>query len=222
MKAKKATSNDAEASFRRRSLRRASLLLCAISLGIGVAAGAPNAAPQSGIATASEPRSDIPNVANSVEGLQQQLRYALAVARSGDEKKLAAVVQEMEIPDYEAWFSATFGPAGPAYAKHYGTELAKRNIARQNMLRATAHNMNASHTEKVLVRKVNDAPEAGNAFESGVVKNLQRRVDIYFAYYATRAPKPNPIGYFVFVDGKFRWQSGFVAEVVTTRLRPAQ
>jgi len=197
-------------------------MLCVMSFALGVAAGAPQAPPQSGIATASEPRSDTPHVANSAEGLQQLLRYALGVARSGDEKKLAAVVEQLEIPDYEAWFSATFGAAGPAYAKHYGTELAKRNIARQNMLRATAHNMKASHTEKVLVRKVNAAPEAGNAFESGVVTNLQRPVDIYFAYYATRAPRPNPIGYFVFVDGKFRWQSGFVAEVVTTRLRPAQ
>lgn len=198
------------------------VLLCAICIALCVRAEESNRGVHSNPTTAPASRSDIPNVANSAEGLQHLLQYALDVAKSRDERKLAAVVQEMEIPDYEAWFSATFGAAGPAYAKHYGTELAKRNISRENMLRATARNMRASHAEKVLVRRVNDAPEAGNAFETGVVKNLQRPVDIYFAYYATRAPKPNPIGYFVFVDGKFRWQSGFVAEVVTTRLRPAQ
>jgi hypothetical protein len=138
----------------------------------------------------------------------------LEVARKGDHQKLAALVREMEIPNHATWFSSTFGHAGSLYAETYGAKLSEQDLTRQHMLQATARWM--KRNKNVLIRRVNDAPQAGDPYETGVMKNLQRPVSIFFAYYKTSAPRPNPIGYFVFVDGKFRWLSSFVVEVVTS------
>ncbi len=142
------------------------------------------------------------------------------MARSGDDLRLAAAVKEMEIPNYEAWFTSTFGSAGSLYAETYGAKLSEQELARQHMLQATAHSLQKARTQEVFIRRVNDAPEAGDAYETGVMKNLQRPANIYFAYFKTSAPKPNPIGYFVFVEGKYRWLSTYVVQVVTHRILP--
>jgi hypothetical protein len=159
---------------------------------------------------------------DSPEGLRLFLQEALAVARRGDDQRLAAVVKEMEIPNYEAWFTSTFGPAGSQYAETYGAKLSEQDLARQHMLQATAHWMKRTKTQEVFVRRVNDAPEAGDPYETGVMQNLQRPANIFFAYYNTSALRPNPIGYFVFVEGKYRWLSTYVVEVVTHRILPAK
>lgn len=144
------------------------------------------------------------------------LQNALAVARSGNDQKLAALVKDMEIPNYEAWFTSTFGTAGSMYIEVYRAKLSEQDLARQHMLQATARWM--KRPEAVLIRKVNDAPDAGDPYETGLIKNLQRPVTIFFAYSKTSAPRPNPIGYFVFVEGKFRWLSCFVVGVATDRI----
>ena len=122
----------------------------------------------------------------------------------------------MELPNYEAWFTSTFGPAGSLYADAYGAKLSEQDLARQHMLQATATWM--KRIKDVRIRSVNDAPEVGDPYETGVMKNLKRPVGVFFAYYKTSGPRPNPIGYFVFVEGKFRWLSAFVVEVVTHRI----
>jgi len=95
-------------------------------------------------------RTAVPNPpADSVEGLQLFLQGALAVARSGDEQKLASLVKEMEIPNYEAWFTSTFGPAGSGYTRGYGANLSEQDLSRQDLLEATAQ-----RTQVVLVRKI--------------------------------------------------------------------
>src|SRR6185295_9081404 len=179
--------------------------LCAISLAPGVLAQEPRPAARSAVPS---PPPD------SSEGLRLFVQNALDVARSGNHQRLAALVKEMEIPNHEAWFSSTFGRAGSLYAETYGAKLNEQDLARQHMLQATARWMKTN--KNVLVRRVNDAPQADDPYEIGVMKNLQRPVGIFFAYYKTSASRPNPIGYFVFVEGKFRWLSTFVVEIVTS------
>ena len=64
------------------------------------------------------------------------------------------------------------------------------------------------------IRNLNEAPDPERGIEVGLVNALQRPVDIYFATWKKRdsAPdsKSNPVGYFVFVDGKFRWDNTIV------------
>jgi len=181
----------------KRNLKRVALLHCAISLTSG--------------ANAQQPPSD------SSAGLQIFLQNALDVTRGRDDQKLAALIQEMEIPDSDAWFVSIFGRAGSFYAETYRAKLSEQDLARRHMLQVTGRWMKGGN--KVLIRKVNDAPQAGDAYETGLMKNLQRPVSIYLAYYKTSAPRPNPIGYFVFVDGEFRWLSSFVVEVVSSSFK---
>jgi hypothetical protein len=156
---------------------------------------------------------------DSAEALQRFLQDALSVARSGNNRKLAALVKEMEIPNDRAWFTETYGPAGRTFADAYEAKLPAQDVARLHMLQLTARSMKVTRTKTVLVRRINDAPYPGDPFEANAVRNLRRPVNIFFAYYnGPGAPGRNPIGYFVFVDGKFRWQSGFVEDAVTHRI----
>jgi TonB family protein len=59
---------------------------------------------------------------------------------------------------------------------------------------------------------VNDAPRPGPGLERDMLDAMKRPVDIYFvAWKLADLPdnsQPAPLGYFVFIDGKFRWDSG--------------
>ena len=148
--------------------------------------------------------------ADTAEGLHLFLQSALAVAKSGDDQKLASLVKEMEIPNYEALVYVNL------WTSRLGVRTRLRHqFSRARSLSAASASTTAQRTQDVLVRSVNDAPQAGNPFETGLMNNRQRPINVFFAYYLTSpsAPRPSPIGYFVFVDGKFRWQSGFAVQV---------
>ena len=56
------------------------------------------------------------------------------MAKSGDNQKLAALVKEMEIPNYEDWFTKTYGAGkGKASAGPYGAELGNSEEAMQEL-----------------------------------------------------------------------------------------
>src|SRR5665213_3844903 len=58
------------------------------------------------------------------EGLRSLLQDILAVAKSGDGRELTAFVKDMEIPNYQKWFTKTYGKEkGRSWAAPYGREL---------------------------------------------------------------------------------------------------
>lgn len=63
----------------------------------------------------------------------------------------------------------------------------------------------------ILIRKVNDNPEPGRGMEWGWLQAIKQPLDIYFASWKpareTEATKIEPVGYFMFIDGGFRWDS---------------
>jgi hypothetical protein len=59
-----------------------------------------------------------PNTADSLHSLLADL---LAAAKSDSQEKLSSKIAEMEIPDYENWFTRSYGQEkGPALASAYG------------------------------------------------------------------------------------------------------
>jgi TonB family protein len=63
---------------------------------------------------------------------------------------------------------------------------------------------------QLVLRKVNDDPEPGKGMEWGMLHSAKAPLDIYFAAWKTEANqngRPVAIGYFYFIDGKFRWDS---------------
>jgi len=145
---------------------------------------------------------------NTAEGLRLQLLDALAAAQDHDRPRLELLIREMEIPNYEMWFTKTYGQAkGQSWTESYGRELANR----ENDLEADFIEFGMEGGE-FATRKVNDTAEPG--MEAGMLAELQQPADIFYAGWKRREIPPtsrvDPIGYFVFVDGRFRWDSTIV------------
>jgi TonB family protein len=153
---------------------------------------------------------------DSAEGLRNLLQDVLAAAKAGDRPKLLSLVNQMEIPNYEAWFTKTYGlERGESVAGFYGGNLDRNERDFQELFMEFA-----AQDGEISARKVNDAPEPGRRFEFRMLEDLQQPVDIFFASWKKDGSPPDstgdPIGYFVFVDGAFRWNSA----IRLFRIRP--
>lgn len=143
---------------------------------------------------------------NTKDGLRTFLEDIRSAAMRNEEQKIADLVKQTEIPDYQNWFHKTY-PADKAesWSKPYGQELG-RNEQSFQMLFARL-----SRTDgQILVRKVNDEPEPGQGLEWGMLHSARTPLDIYFASWKSESPNDmhtEGIGYFIFIDGMFRWNS---------------
>jgi hypothetical protein len=155
------------------------------------------------------------------KGLQQCLTGILAVAKSGDKTNLAALLKDMEIPNFANWFNRTYG-------KQKGrdsAELYRMNVDYDEVKLAQVLAQFTQQDGQVSIRTVNAAPQS--ALESAMLHALRKPVNIYFASWDSpgSAPPPQsvPIGYFLFIDGKFRWDTAirFSAAPNATSLRHA-
>lgn len=72
----------------------------------------------------------------------------------------------------------------------------------------------ATTDEEIFTRKVNDNPEPGKGLEWYWLQDIRVPIDIYFASWKKSVEpqdaRGEPIGYFVFVDGSFRWDNRFI------------
>jgi TonB family protein len=154
---------------------------------------------------------------NSADGLRLLLQDVLAAARDHNRPKLESFVSRMEIPDYEEWFTMTFGQeVAGSWAGPYGRGLSKNEMAFQSMFMQFAN-----QDGEISTRDVNDAPDPQRGIESGMTNALQRPVDIFFASWKKRESTPDsggdPIGYFMSIEGQFRWLS----VISFPKIRPA-
>lgn len=135
---------------------------------------------------------------NNSEGLRELLNNMIVVAKKGDREQLQSMVREMEIPNYETWFTATFGQEkGESWAEPYGRWLAKNEKNFEELMTRLAH----TDGEFVIVK-------------SGAMRKydlLNNPLDGYRADW--RTPRETNggglahIGDFFFIEGKFRWDS---------------
>jgi len=147
---------------------------------------------------------------DSADGLKLFLRDALAAAKPAGNWRLAAFVEDMEIPDYAEWFPKTFGKGmGDPWSESYGNALDFLGVQLQGLfIRLAQQNL------QIVTRKINGAPQSDA--ERRALQLFQQPVDVFFA---GSKPRPGaggqpesahgalitPLGYFWFVDGKFRW-----------------
>jgi TonB family protein len=161
---------------------------------------------------------------NNPSGLRQLLDEMLAAARQDDHTKLQALIREAEIPDYENWFTTTFGrEKGESAAGSYGETLQKDQKDFQDLL------IQLSQLEgEFSIQKVDTAKKYGT---------LTGPVDEYIADWKETGPPTGQevqhIAEFFFIEGQFRWnnivqfypfQSGkpnsFVAAKLVKRVAP--
>jgi TonB family protein len=146
---------------------------------------------------------------DTAEGLRRLLQAMLASAAKNDQRALWVLIKDTEIPNYRDWFISAYGrEQGQSWAQPYGKELASNEADLQLLLNELAG------TEGVLaIRRVNGVEHAGNQMEEAMQElaaNTNHPVDIFYADWSASADgnsKNAPIGYFMFIDGKFRWNS---------------
>lgn len=146
---------------------------------------------------------------DSADGLKQFLASMLAAAKSADQARLSALIKDMEIPNYETWFIRTLGKKkGKTWIEPYGANLASHEKDFQELLLQFAQQEGEFYT-----RKVNGAPRDSYGLERALLDDFRQRVDIYFASWNESVGPGNSradaIGYFLFIEGKFRWEDAF-------------
>ncbi len=135
---------------------------------------------------------------DDADGLRLLLRGMLEAAKTDDTVQLKALIKETEIPNSEVWFTATFGKEkGESWADPYGKMLEENESHFQEYLIQLAH-----LPGQVSVQKVDSAKMFGT---------LAAPLDVFLADWnpsgTNKNQKPDHIGYFFFIDGKFRWDS---------------
>jgi periplasmic protein TonB len=158
----------------------------------------------------------------STQGLRLQLQDILAAAKDHNRAKLESLTKQTQIPHYEEWFTTTFGQEkGESWAEPYGRDLVENQKDFENMFMQMA-----GDDGEIYTRKVNDNPGPPGGMEAGMIKGLQGPIDFFFASWKRRGSpqdsKGDPIGYFVFLDGKFRWDSTIYVININSLPGPAE
>jgi TonB family protein len=139
---------------------------------------------------------------NTADGLHSLLTDLLAVAKGDDEGKFWSKIAEMEIPDYENWFTRTYGrEKGQVLADAYGKslklseqqfEMLWMELAKQEG-EITINRLDVANRRFDLAKKDDSLANPTDEFKADWKKTG-----------TSAGPARQAIGYFCFVDGKFR------------------
>src|SRR5260370_13448547 len=207
------------------AMRLSNFLKLAFTL-LAVSLSAPKSIRGQENATSSSTQTSPATYSNTLQGLQEVLQEMLAATKSGDEQKVKAFLKDMEIPNCEAWLHKMYDSdkadswMGLCDAK----TLASNEKSMQELFASIAKNEG-----EISTRKVNDKPKPGKGLEWGMLQAIKQTLDIYCASWKlSNGPKDSkgePIGYFMFIDGGFRWDSGIrflKPKISTAKLVPAK
>jgi TonB family protein len=147
--------------------------------------------------------SSYPNTAAGLHDLLTEVR-AFAVHQEMD--KVGAAVKDMEIPSHADWFHKTYPQSADSWIGPYETNLQGNERSMQERFAKLA-----TDDGDFTVRKVNDSPQPGRGMEWGMLASMKQPVDIYCATWKSTKSSDSPasslVGYFMYIDGGFRWDS---------------
>jgi hypothetical protein len=158
----------------------------------------------------------MPSRLNTTDGLKQLLQDVRSAAKSGDMGKVGEFLKDTEIPNCAAWVHTMYKADS---ADSWMGLCDSKTLSSKEKSMAELFAQLANDDGEFSTRKVNDNPEPGKGMEWGWLQAIRQPLDIYFASWKTirlKDSKPKPIGYFMFVDGGFRWDSG--TEFITPRI----
>ena|ERR1022692_2138109 len=138
---------------------------------------------------------------DSAQGLKQELKDMLEMARKRSSDQLRAMVTDLEIPNARSWYLSNFGTSGLQTADIY-----EKNLTRSEE-RLTNQMIQFAREDGYFSVKKQDAKK--------VYPSLVTAPEVFLAAWKTSSvhgedPSETPFGYFLFVDGKFRWDSTFM------------
>ena len=122
----------------------------------------------------------------------------LKAARRRRSDQLRVMVTDLEIPNARGWYLANFGTSGMETADEYEKNLTKSEERLENQMIEFAREDGYFSIKKQNAKKV--YPSLVTAPE--VFLAAWKRISIY-----GEDPSETPVGYFLFIDGKFRWDS---------------
>jgi hypothetical protein len=144
---------------------------------------------------------------NSAEGLRRLMTDILDSARRGDRERVQRAIKDMEIPDFKSWSATAFvGDKAKTWSDTYGPGLETNEAALEKLFVQLVQLRGL-----ISARKLSDSQATNNGPEATILASLKEPIDLYVAEWRdSQAPadaKGEPIGYFFYVGGSFRWNS---------------
>jgi Gram-negative bacterial TonB protein C-terminal len=146
---------------------------------------------------------------DTVEDFQRFLQDILDATKRGDRKRVASLLKSTEVPNCDAWLHQMYKSDS---ADSWMGLCDPKTLAGHEKSMAELFAGFAKQRGEISTRKVNDNPRGGEGgLESGMVHGGKQPLEVYFASWKPpnqpEDAKGEPIGYFYFLDGGFRWDS---------------
>ncbi len=154
-------------------------------------------------AQASSPYTDTP------ADFQRFLQDILEATQKADHQRVASLLKSTEVPNCDAWLHQMYKSDS---ADSWMSLCDSKTLRSQEKSIEELFAGFAREGGELSTRKVNDNPQGGEGgFEWEMVHAGKEPLGVYFASWKSpnqsKEAKGEPIGYFYFLDGGFRWDS---------------
>src|SRR5260370_32792296 len=140
---------------------------------------------------------------------QRFLQNILDATKKGDKQQVESLLKSTEVPNCDAWLHQMYKSDS---ADSWMSLCDSKTLRSQEKSMKKLFARFAKEGGEFSTRKVNDNPQGGEGgLESGMVHGGKEPLEVYFASWKSpnqsKEAKGEPIGYFYFLDGGFRWDS---------------
>jgi TonB family protein len=147
--------------------------------------------------------------ADTTADFQRFLQDILDATKKGDKQRVASILKGTEVPNCDAWLHKMYKSDS---ADSWMSLCDPKTLSAQEKSMKELFARFAKEGGEFSTRKVNDNPQGGEGgLESGMVHGGKEPLEVYFASWRSpnqsKDAKGEPIGYFYYLDGGFRWDS---------------
>jgi len=140
---------------------------------------------------------------------QRFLQDILDATKKGDKQQVESLLKSTEVPNCDTWLHQMYKSDS---ADSWMSLCDSKTLRSQEKSMKELFARIAKEDGEFSTRKVNDNPQGGEGgLESGMVHGGKEPIEVYFASWKSpnqsKEAKGEPIGYFYFLDGGFRWDS---------------
>jgi TonB family protein len=141
--------------------------------------------------------------------LQRFLQDILDATKKGDQQRVVSLLGSTEVPNCDSWLHQMYKSDS---ADSWMSLCDSKTLHSQEKSMEELFAGFAKEGGEFSTRRVNDNPQGGEGgLESGMVHGGKESLEVYFASWKSpnqsKDAKGEPIGYFYFLDGGFRWDS---------------
>lgn len=174
----------------------------------------PNGAAQQPKETPPTSTVSLPSYPESPDGLKQLIEDIFEAVKSGNSEKTSSYFSSLAIPDHNAWFVKTFGPAeGPRLEAKYEELLPE---ASSHIRQAFEYALKGRRTD-VSISVLQKPAATGSGLGRATIEAMMQPTPLYIAEGSNREEEYSDyIGDFVYVDGRFRYLDQQVCQALST------